>query len=106
MRPLPPGWPEVIPGLPLLFVLIGAPECFSHAQSQKSQGFFNHVALASAGQVPEYQWPTAGLMLVVILFLRYECQVEKEMVATLLADEPKELSVRYWPGQQVIECTP
>lgn len=106
MRPLPPGWPEVIPGLPLLFVFVGAPDCFEHARRQRNNGFFNHVTLPDAADHQRYQWPTCNLMVVVILFNDYSDALEKELLAALLADKPAELAVRYWPTdivQAVIE---
>lgn len=97
MRPLPPGWPEHIPGLPLLFVYVGAPDCFEHDRVKRKNGFFNHVTMADAADHRRYQWPTRDLMVVVVLFGSYCDTVEKELLAALLADEPAELAVRYWP---------
>lgn len=103
MRPFPPHWPQDIPGLPLLFVFVGAPLCFDHARQQKNHGFTNHVSLSDASDAPRYQWPTRGLMLVVVLFNEYDTSTECALVTALLADEPKELAIRYWPDDKVIE---
>ena len=106
MRPFPPHWPEVIAGIPLLFVFVGAPQCFEHAAHEKNNGFFNHVTLADATDAQCYQWPTFGLMVMVILFTRYDTDTERTLVAELLADEPAELAVRYWPDDIAIEFGP
>lgn len=106
MRPLPPHWPEFIAGLPLLFVFVGAPDCFEHASTEKTRGFFNHVPLADATDAHGYRWPTFGLMVMVILFARYDADTERTLVTELLADEPAELAVRYWPGDTAIEVRP
>ena len=106
MRPLPPHWPEFIAGLPLLFIFVGAPDCFEHAIPEKKRGFFNHVPLADATDAQCYRWPTFGLQLMVILFARYTDAVEKELLAELMADEPKELAVRYWPDINTAQHLP
>lgn len=103
MRPLPPHWPEVIAGLPLLFVFVGAPQCFEHAKAEKQRGFYNHIPLADATDAHCYRWPTCGLMVMVILFARCTEAVEKALLAELLADEPDELSVRYWPDITTVQ---
>lgn len=103
MRPLPPRWPDYIPGLPLLFVFVGAPDAFEHARRERNNGFFNHVVLADAVDADQYQWPTRDLMVVVILFHDYSATVEKTLLAALRADEPAELAVRYWPTRTVQE---
>lgn len=106
MRSLPPGWPDRIPGLPLLFVFVGAPECHEHAQRQKALGFCNHVVLADIQHAFLYHWPTAGLMVIVIVFAKYSAIIEARFMAELLLDKPLEVALRYWPGQHVIRCTP
>lgn len=87
----------------MLFIFVGAPECFEHARQQKNHGFTNHVTLAHASDAPRYQWPTHDLMLVVVLFHEYDTNTERALVTALLADEPKELAIRYWPDDKVIE---
>lgn len=106
MLPLPPNWPERIPGLPLLLVFVGAPLCFEHARAEQEKGFINHVVLPDARRATRYDWPTAGLMVIVILFCRYDQAIEEQLVATLLADGPVDVSVRIWLSTHVIEYTP
>ena len=106
MLPLPPNWPKRIPGLPLLFVFVGAPLCFEHASFQQEAGFSNHVILPDARMVTRYDWPTAGLMVIVILFCRYDQAIEEQLVATLLVDQPVDVTVRIWPTTHVIRYTP
>lgn len=100
MRPLPPGWPDHIPGLPLLLVFVG-PGCFEHARRERKNGFFNHVTLNNATEHWRYQWPTNNLMVIVILLNNCGIEVEAALLAALLADQPAELIVRYWPTDVV-----
>lgn len=106
MRPLPPAWPEVIPGLPILFVFVGSPDCFDHARRATRNGFVNHVALASAAQATEYHWPVVDLSVIVILFCQYDLHTEAQLVALLLAGEPEAILLRHWPDTNVIRCSP
>lgn len=106
MLPLPPNWPEHIPGLPLLFIFVGAPLCFEHARAALNKGFTNHVVLSDARMVTRFDWPTADLMVIVILFCRYDQAVEEQLVATLLADHPVDVTVRLWPDPHVVRYTP
>lgn len=103
---LPPDWPVYIPGLPLLFIFVGAPLCYEHARAEQQKGFTNHVVLPDARTVTRFHWPTADLMIIVILFCRYDQAIEQQLVAILLADRPVEVSVRFWPDTHVIEYTP
>ena len=100
MRPLPPGWPDHIPGLPLLLVFVG-PGCFEHARRERKNGFFNHVTLTDATEHRHFQWPTYHLMVIVVLLNDCCAAVETELLAALLADNPAELVVRYWPTDVV-----
>ncbi len=106
MKPLPPGWPDTIPGLPLLFVFVGAPLCYQHAQRQQNDGFTNHVVLADAQQATQYDWPTANLMVIAILFCRYDQATEEQLVALLLLNRPVDVNIRYWPQCNTIRYTP
>ncbi len=92
--------------MPLLFVLVGAPLCYQHAKQQRQNGHTNHVVLPNAEQACRYDWGTAGLMVIVILFCRYERSTEEMLVAVLLADGPVDVSVRIWPDIHVIRYTP
>ncbi len=106
MKHLPPGWPDTIPGLPLLFILVGAPLCHHFAQRERHLGFSNHIVLKDAGQAAKYDWPTAGLMVIVLLFCRYDRATEEQMIALLLLDCPVDVTVRLWPDPIIIRYVP
>lgn len=106
MASLPPGWPAAIAGLPILFVFVGAPDSFAHARRERDLGFTNHVAVRDIAQALTFNWPTLGLSVIVILFASYEKKEEAELVALLLADDPIDVIVRYWPDTSVVRRTP
>lgn len=105
-RPLPPGWPDYLPGLPILMVFVGAPGCWQHAKQEQEKGFTNHLCLPDASQVGRYQWPTQDLMLVIILCEPLEAATEARLIAELSLDHPADISIRYWPSSTVIHHRP
>lgn len=104
MRKLPPGWPSVINGLPLLFIFIGDHVAKQHASKEKAHGFTNHVVLSDIKNAGMYQWPVENLSVIVVLFARCERHDEAGLIAELLANEAKEVIIRYWPLQQCLWC--
>lgn len=102
IRPFPPGWPCEITGLPILFIFVGAPQCWQHAKEQKKQGFYNHLCLPVPQQCHRFQWPVDSLTLIVIIFCDISCACEGRLVGELASWQPDEINIRHWPSTDVI----
>lgn len=101
-RPMPPGWPFEITGLPILFIFVGAPQCWRHAASQKEQGIKSHLCLPYPCYCSRYQWPVQSLTLILIIFCDITSECEGRLIGELAAWEPEEINIRHWPYPEVV----
>ena len=83
-------------------IVVGAPDCYQHTRRVCCAC----VCLPDPDQVTRYHWPTAGLILVAILLCPLSATQDAIFCAELLAGQPLELAVRYWPTDRILIHTP